>query len=76
MTQIECWLPTAAAAAALGRSPDTLKRYQEARGGFLEIGRHYALGPHRNSPITWHVPRIREAFNERGMAARVAEAHQ
>ena len=65
----ELWLPTKAAAKALGVSPDTLKRRRESVGGFLENGRHYSLGPCRNSPITWSVERCREAFNYRGIRA-------
>lgn len=69
---IDMWLPTKAAAKALGVSPDTLKRRRESVGGFLENGRHYSLGPCRNSPITWSVERCREAFNYRGIRARTA----
>ena len=35
----ELWLPTKAAADALGISTDTLKRKREICGGFLEAGR-------------------------------------
>ena len=64
------WKPTPAAASELGISKDTLKRRMEVRGGFLEAGQHYCLGPSRNSTITWHVDRVREAFNQRGLQAR------
>ena len=66
----QSWLPTKAAADALGVSPDTLKRYRETAGGFLEGGKHYNLGPTLNSPITWSVEAIRQAFHARGMRAR------
>ena len=66
----ELWLPTAAAAKALGVSPDNLKRRRETSGGFLENRTHYVVGPAKNSPITWRVESCREAFNARGMQAR------
>ena len=64
------WKPTPAAASELGISKDTLKRKMESKGGFLENKIHYALGPNRNSTITWNVDRVREAFNQRGLQAR------
>ena len=64
------WKPTPTAASELGISKDTLKRKMESKGGFLENRVHYALGPSRNSTITWHVDRIRDAFNQRGLQAR------
>ena len=64
------WKPTPTAASELGISQDTLKRKMESRGGFLENKVHYNLGPSKNSTITWHVDRIRDAFNQRGLQAR------
>ena len=64
------WKPTPTAASELGISKDTLKRKMESRGEFLENKIHYNLGPSRNSTITWHVDRIRDAFNQRGLQAR------
>ena len=64
------WLPTKAAADALGISTDSLKRHRDTAGGFLEGGKHYNLGPTLNSSITWNVELIRQAFNARGMRAR------
>lgn len=64
------WLPTTAAAAALGISPITLKRKRDVSGGFLEAGRHYSLGPEYNSPIKWRVEACREALHYRGMLTR------
>ena len=64
------WMRTGDAAYQLGVSSDTLKRRREVSGGFLESGQHYCLGPSRNSTITWHVDRIRDAFNQRGLRAR------
>ena len=64
------WKRTPAASTELGISTGTLKRRMEVRGGFLENGTHYNLGPSKNSTITWHVDRIRDAFNQRGLQAR------
>ena len=64
------WMRTGDAADQLGVSSDTLKRRREVSGGFLENGTHYTLGPSKNSTITWHVDRIRDAFNQRGLQAR------
>ena len=64
------WKPTPAASSELGISNGTLKRRMEVRGGFLENGTHYVLGPTLNSTITWNVAKCRDAFNERGIQAR------
>jgi len=64
------WKRTRDASEQLGVSTDTLKRRREVNGGFLENGTHYNLGPSKNSTITWHVDRIRDAFNQRGLQAR------
>ena len=64
------WMRTGDAADQLGVSSDTLKRRREVNGGFLENKVHYVLGPSQNSTITWHVDRIRDAFNQRGLQAR------
>ena len=48
-------LPTRAAAAALGRSPDYLKRLRDSHGGFLVHGTHYWVGHSSNVPITWDI---------------------
>ena len=64
------WQRTSDAAEQLGISTDTLKRRMEVRGGFLENGQHYSLGPSKNSSITWNVDRVRDAFNKRGLQAR------
>ena len=49
------WIPTTAAARALGVSPRTLKRYGHQESGFLIPGVHWAAGPFANSPSTWDV---------------------
>ena len=64
------WMRTGDAACQLGVSSDTLKRRRDVAGGFLENGTHYNPGPSRNSTITWHVDRVRDAFNQRGLQAR------
>ena len=63
-------LLTTATAAALGRSPDYLKRLRESHGGFLEHQVHYWLGHSPNAPITWNVEAVREAIAKRGIQAR------
>ena len=64
------WLTTPKAAEALGRSGSYLKRLRETHGGFLEAGIHYSLAPSHNAPITWNVPLVRAAINQRGLEAR------
>ncbi|MEI6359508.1 MAG: hypothetical protein WCO50_04175 [Synechococcus sp. ELA619] len=58
------WLSTGRAAAALGRSADTLKRYAK-RDEFLIEGQHWRRGPHRNSPMVWNVEACKEAILRR-----------
>jgi hypothetical protein len=69
MITIPAWLPTPAAALALGRSSSYLKRLRDSHGGFLEAGKHYAVAPSSNAAITWHVESIRQELNRRGMQA-------
>ncbi len=64
------WKPTPVASSELGVSNGTLKRRMEVRGGFLEAGHHYVLGPSKNSTITWNVEKCRDAFHRRGLAQR------
>ena len=66
----ELWLPTKAAADALGISTDTLKRKREICGGFLGASRDWCAGSTRNSSLTFCVERCRQAFQQRGMQAR------
>ena len=68
----DLWLPTKAAADALGISTDTLKRKREICGGFLEAGRDWCSGSTRNSSLTFCVERCREAFHQRGMQMRAS----
>lgn len=61
------WLPTPAAALALGRSTSYLKRLRDTHGGFLESGKHYSVAPSSNAAITWQVDLVRQELNRRGM---------
>ena len=70
----DLWLPTKAAADALGISTDTLKRKREICGGFLEAGHHWCAGATPNSPMTWCVERCRQALHERGMQQRASHS--
>ena len=67
------WMKTSLAAMQLGISPDTLHRRRDTNGGFLEMGRHYVLGPHTNSPLTWNIKECRQAFNQRGLESRIGD---
>ena len=67
MVTTTIWLPTPAAALALGRSTSYLKRLRDSHGGFLELGRHYSVAPSSNAAITWNVDAIRSELNRRGM---------
>jgi hypothetical protein len=60
------WLPTGAAALALGVSTDSLKRYA-TRHEILIEGKHYRRGAFANSPIVWDVAACLEALTHRGM---------
>ena len=66
-------VPTQMASILLGRSESTLKRSRDCCGGFLENGKHYFLGPNKNSAITWDVEAVKTAFNKRGLQARAAK---
>ena len=67
MNTITAWLPTPAAALALGRSTSYIKRLRDTHGGFLESGKHYCVAPSCNAPITWDVELVRQELNRRGM---------
>lgn len=60
------WLPTGAAALALGVSTDSLKRYA-TRHEILIEGKHYRRGVFANSPIVWDVAACLDALTHRGM---------
>lgn len=64
------WLPTPAAAQALGCSAIHLKRQRDTHGGVLQGGVHYALGISRTAAITWNVEACRKAMHHRGLLAR------
>lgn len=61
----EQWLPTGAAALALGCSADTLKRYAK-RDEFLVEGTHWRRGPYHQSPKIWNFPACQQAIQYRG----------
>jgi hypothetical protein len=69
MNTTTAWLPTTAAALALGRSTSYIKRLRDTHGGFLESGKHYCVAPSSNAPITWQVELVRQELNRRGMEA-------
>ena len=60
-------VPTSLASVLLGRSESTLKRYRDTQGGFLENGKHYFLGPNKNSVITWDVEAVKSALAVYGL---------
>ena len=64
------WLPTPAAAQALGCSQKHLKNKRDSHGGFLVEGIDYKLGCSLTAPIVWDVERCRNAFHYRGKLAR------
>ena len=74
MMTTELWLPTPAAAVALGCSQSHLKRSRDNAGGPLEGGTDYCLGSSSNAPITWHVERCRAKFHRAGLQVRKAAA--
>jgi hypothetical protein len=76
MLRKSVWLPTPAAALALGRSSSYLKRLRDSHGGFLESGRHYAVAPSSNAAITSNVDAIRIELNRRGMAFQALEQQE
>ena len=66
------WVSTTEASELLGRSAQSLKRYRDINGGFLDLGTHYNIGLYSNSPITWDVEAVRKELNYRGMMRRLA----
>jgi len=66
-------VPTSLASVLLGRSESTLKRSRDCCGGFLIAGKHYFLGPNRNSPITWDAELVKLAFHKRGLEVRAGK---
>jgi hypothetical protein len=66
---IQQWLPTGQAAAALGISTRTLKRYADLHG-FLIEGKHWRFGPLCNSPRQWNISACAEVLHRRGRKQR------
>lgn len=73
MTLMNDWMPTGQATKMLGVSADTLKRYAD-RHFFLVEGKHWRLGPHKNSPRLWNVSACIEALSYRGRINRQEQA--
>jgi len=67
------YLKTALAAPELQLSQGYLKLQMEDKGGPLQNGVHYILGPSKNSPIKWNVEACRAEFHRRGMLRRQAD---
>ena len=74
MTNPQEWLPTPAAAIALGCSQSHLKRSRDSHGGILEGGVDYCLGASTSAPITWHVERVRAKFHHHGQLLRAGDS--
>ena len=64
---------TALAAPELQLSQGYLKLQMEDKGGPLQNGVHYILGPSKNSPIKWNVEACRAEFHRRAMLRRQAD---
>ena len=60
------WVPTTAAALALGCSAQYLKKSRDIKGGFLEEGTHYRLPFSRNASNVWDIQAVQKALEERG----------
>jgi hypothetical protein len=73
--RIDSWQPTGRAAAALGISAKTLKRYADEHA-FLVEGKHWRFGPLSNSPRVWQVQACEEALAYRGRLRRKQLAEQ
>ena len=67
------FMKTALAAVELQSSQGHLKLQMEDKGGPLQKGVHYILGPSKNSPIKWNVEACRAELHRRGMLLRQAD---
>lgn len=74
MTTPQEWLPTPAAAIALGCSTSHLKRHRDENGGPLRSGTDYRYQGGPTAPILWNVESCRERFHHYGMQLRQAGA--
>ena len=63
----ETWLTTRQAARLLGISEWSLRRYADVEKGFLIEGEHFKKGPYRTSKTAWHMEKIKEAMEKRGI---------
>jgi hypothetical protein len=67
------WVPTGAAALALGVSSDTLKRYSDRHKILIE-GKHFRRGPFPNSPRVWDLDACHKVLTHHGLARRCGKA--
>lgn len=74
MTTTPEWLPTPAAAIALGCSQSHLKRSRDSHGGSLRSGTEYRYLGSSNAPIRWNVEACRERFHQHGQLIRAGAA--
>ena len=58
-------LTTGNAAAVLGVSNKTLRRYRDIENGFLIQDKDWFYGAFDNSPIRWDINRCKEALSKR-----------
>ena len=63
----ETWLSTRQAARTLEISEWSLRRYADAKTGFLVEGQHFKKGPYRTSKTAWHMEKIKEAMEKKGI---------
>jgi hypothetical protein len=63
----ERWLRTPDAAAELGVSTQSLKRWRDISGGFLIAGEHWRIGA---STLLWEAGRCGLAIHHRGLQRR------
>ena len=74
MTNPHEWLPTPAAAIALGCSQSHLKRNRDSHGGPLRSGTDYRYQGGSSAPILWHVESCRDRFHHHGQLLRAGMA--
>lgn len=74
MTTTQEWLPTPAAAIALGCSQSHLKRSRDSHGGPLRSGIEYRYLGSANAAILWNVEACRERFHHHGQLLRTGDS--
>ena len=75
MSSETAWATTTEASRLLARSASFLKRLRDTHGGFLEAGKHYAMAPSSNAPITWNVSLIRDELQRRAVSRNTSFKH-